>query len=219
MPRASAAPEVSTARASRKRTAPENDTADAAASKRPRRVASSTVKNDKPAPSARPTRAAATKATPPPAKKAAPAAKSKAAAKPAAKKGSKPTTAAAVVKEATNTGKATTQSKPKVQRVVKAKAPPLNALPSIPAPRKFPAHVFVFGNGDSGQFGLGPDVMDEISRPKLHDWIEEGIKEGKFGEKDSGFETLAAGGMHSVAVSPNGQVRSFASSIGLRLSS
>lgn len=48
--------------------------------------------------------------------------------------------------------------------------------------------------------------MDEIARPRLHAWIDESIKEGKFGEKDVGFETLVAGGMHSIAVSPNGKV-------------
>lgn len=48
--------------------------------------------------------------------------------------------------------------------------------------------------------------MDEIARPRLHAWIDESIKEGKFGEPDVGFETLVAGGMHSIAVSPDGKV-------------
>ena len=28
----------------------------------------------------------------------------------------------------------------------------------------------MFGNGDMGQLGLGPDTLDEIPRPRLHAW-------------------------------------------------
>jgi hypothetical protein len=28
----------------------------------------------------------------------------------------------------------------------------------------------MFGNGDMGQLGLGPDTLDEIPRPKIHAW-------------------------------------------------
>lgn len=30
--------------------------------------------------------------------------------------------------------------------------------------------VFMFGNGDMGQLGLGPDTLDEIPRPRVHAW-------------------------------------------------
>ena len=36
---------------------------------------------------------------------------------------------------------------------------------------KPPKAVFMFGNGDMGQLGLGPDTLDEIPRPRLHAWF------------------------------------------------
>ncbi|KAF8314935.1 RCC1/BLIP-II [Clavulina sp. PMI_390] len=101
------------------------------------------------------------------------------------------------------------QPKPKVARVAKPKEPTFNALVPIPSPRAYPVHTYVFGNGDAGQFGLGPDVMDEIPRPRLQTWIEEGIKEGRFGPKGTGFESLVAGGMHSIAISSDGRLWSW----------
>lgn len=42
-------------------------------------------------------------------------------------------------------------------------------------PRKTekPMSVFVAGNGDMGQLGLGTDATNELRRPKLHPWFEE----------------------------------------------
>jgi hypothetical protein len=37
----------------------------------------------------------------------------------------------------------------------------------VAKPRKA---VFMFGNGDMGQLGLGPDTLDEIPRPRIHTW-------------------------------------------------
>jgi regulator of chromosome condensation len=37
----------------------------------------------------------------------------------------------------------------------------------VAKPRKA---VFMFGNGDMGQLGLGPDTLDEIPRPRIHAW-------------------------------------------------
>ncbi len=51
--------------------------------------------------------------------------------------------------------------------------------------------------------------MDEIARPKLHEWVEECISEGKFAIEEGqmlGLETLVAGGMHSLAIDPKGRV-------------
>ena len=94
--------------------------------------------------------------------------------------------------------------KPKVPRVPKPKAPTLNALISVPSPPPIPFHAFVFGNGDAGQFGLGVDVLSEIGRPKIHTWVEEAIKDDKYGGK--GLENIVAGGMHTLAVTSDGQV-------------
>lgn len=43
-------------------------------------------------------------------------------------------------------------------------------IPQAPAPADPHNALFIFGTGDMGQFGLGPDELDEIKRPKLHSW-------------------------------------------------
>jgi regulator of chromosome condensation len=40
-------------------------------------------------------------------------------------------------------------------------------MAGVAKPRKA---VFMFGNGDMGQLGLGPDTLDEIPRPRIHAW-------------------------------------------------
>ncbi|KAK0462924.1 regulator of chromosome condensation 1/beta-lactamase-inhibitor protein II [Desarmillaria tabescens] len=60
--------------------------------------------------------------------------------------------------------------------------------------------LFVHGGGESGQLGLGPDVLDEISRPRLHQ---------KFQKLGVGIQCLAVGGMHSLVVDSKGQVWSW----------
>lgn len=79
-----------------------------------------------------------------------------------------------------------------------------------------------------GQFGLGPDELDEIARPKLHSWcwppdiygwptaerfvcrFEEQIEEGKLSRDgrggSGGLETVACGGMHTLAIDEGGRV-------------
>ncbi|EIW68398.1 hypothetical protein TREMEDRAFT_32149 [Tremella mesenterica DSM 1558] len=72
--------------------------------------------------------------------------------------------------------------------------------------------LFIFGTGDMGQFGLGPDELDEISRPKLHTWFEEQIEDGhlaRSGSSGGGLETVACGGMHTLAIDEAGRVRSW----------
>ena len=39
--------------------------------------------------------------------------------------------------------------------------------------------VFMFGNGDMGQLGLGPDTLDEIPRPRIHTWYAFPPKSGE----------------------------------------
>ncbi|BEJ00382.1 hypothetical protein CcaverHIS631_0502390 [Cutaneotrichosporon cavernicola] len=71
--------------------------------------------------------------------------------------------------------------------------------------------VFVWGTGDNGQFGTGPDELDEKPRPQLNKWFEEQRKEGNLGSgpDKGGMEAIAAGGMHSLGIDGRGQVRSW----------
>ena len=71
-------------------------------------------------------------------------------------------------------------------------------------PKGSKRQLFVWGNGDMGQFGLGTEALDEIKRPRLHSWIEEKNKAGKLGEH--GIEMVAAGGMHTIAIDSRGYV-------------
>lgn len=67
--------------------------------------------------------------------------------------------------------------------------------------------MFVFGNGDMGQHGLGTDVLDEIKRPRRHALLAELIQTGKLGSQ--GLETVAAGGMHTLAIDSTGRMFSW----------
>lgn len=64
--------------------------------------------------------------------------------------------------------------------------------------------MFVFGNGDMGQHGLGTEALDEIKRPRRHAWVAKAIEDGKLG--NGGLEMIAAGGMHSLAIDSTGRV-------------
>jgi len=44
------------------------------------------------------------------------------------------------------------------------------AIPQPPAPSEPHTALFIFGTGDMGQLGQGPDELDDIKRPKLHAW-------------------------------------------------
>jgi hypothetical protein len=64
--------------------------------------------------------------------------------------------------------------------------------------------MFVFGNGDMGQHGLGTEALDEIKRPRKHVWVTKANEDGKLGK--GGLEMIAAGGMHSLAIDSTGRV-------------
>ncbi|WWC71324.1 uncharacterized protein I206_105278 [Kwoniella pini CBS 10737] len=88
-----------------------------------------------------------------------------------------------------------------------------NELPTIPPTASPHNALFIWGTGDMGQFGLGPDELDEIARPKLHSWFEEEIEDGKLSrdgkEGSGGLEAVACGGMHTLAIDEAGRVRSW----------
>ncbi|OCF40717.1 pim1 protein + RNA transporter 2 [Kwoniella heveanensis CBS 569] len=89
----------------------------------------------------------------------------------------------------------------------------VNAIPEIPPIATPHNALFIWGTGDMGQFGLGPDELDEIARPKLHSWFEEQIEDGKLSrdgkEGSGGLEAVACGGMHTLAIDEAGRVRSW----------
>lgn len=58
------------------------------------------------------------------------------------------------------------------------------------------SHVYVFGSGDCGQLGLGEDV-DMAKKPVQHPYFE-----------GRNIIRVVAGGLHSLALSSEGKVRS-----------
>ncbi|KAJ7918258.1 RCC1/BLIP-II [Mycena leptocephala] len=84
--------------------------------------------------------------------------------------------------------------------------PYFNPLPTPPKKKRPGLHVFAWGAGNFGQFGMGPELLGELDKPKKHSWVEEQIEAGTFGPDNAGIETVAAGGMHSVFVDEKGTV-------------
>lgn len=85
--------------------------------------------------------------------------------------------------------------------------------------------LFVWGNGDMGQFGLGTDSvcisfslifselmsigvhqLGDIVRPRLHIEIQDLSTKGSLGEPNAGLEAVACGGMHSLCIDELGRV-------------
>lgn len=67
----------------------------------------------------------------------------------------------------------------------------LNKLPSLPSET---GTVFVFGNGDTGQLGLGEDMLDRKKPFPIRDLDDEEIVD------------VVAGGLHTVAITKEGKV-------------
>lgn len=84
--------------------------------------------------------------------------------------------------------------------------PYFNPLPTPPSHPRPPNQLFVWGTGNFGQFGMGPDFLDEFSFPKRNPWVDEKIKEGVFGSKGAGLEAIAAGGLHTLFIDEKGTV-------------
>ena len=79
-----------------------------------------------------------------------------------------------------------------------------------PPEKKRPClQLFVWGAGNFGQFGMGPNVLGELSKPKKNPWIDEQIQAHVFGENFGGLESIAAGGMHTIFIDEKGTVRIF----------
>lgn len=84
--------------------------------------------------------------------------------------------------------------------------PYFNPLPVPPQKKRPGLQPFVWGTGNFGQFGMGPDVLGEVSKPKRNTWIEEHIKAGAFGEDNAGIESVACGGLHTIFLDERGTV-------------
>ncbi|KAI0357648.1 RCC1/BLIP-II [Trametes cingulata] len=80
-----------------------------------------------------------------------------------------------------------------------------------------PAHerpcwqLFGWGNNVDGQLGEGEDAETERQIPGRNKLVERLIGEGHFGGPGAGFESVAAGAFHSLAISEDGAVWSFGS--------
>lgn len=97
---------------------------------------------------------------------------------------------------------------PEPKPELKQLKPYVNPLPSPPAKQRPGLLPFVWGAGNFGQFGLGPDVLAEFPKPKRHVWAEKKMEEGIFGEEGAGIEYVAAGGLHTVFIDEKGTVSS-----------
>ncbi|KAF8730311.1 hypothetical protein AX14_005655 [Amanita brunnescens Koide BX004] len=84
--------------------------------------------------------------------------------------------------------------------------PYFNPLPTPPQKSRPPLQLFVWGAGNFGQFGMGPDELGEKDKMSRNTWIEDQISDGTFGEPGAGLETVAAGGLHTLFIDERGTV-------------
>jgi regulator of chromosome condensation len=82
--------------------------------------------------------------------------------------------------------------------------PYFNPLPVPPQKQRPCLLPFFWGTGNFGQFGMGPGVLGEVSKPKRNTWIEERIEDGVFGEDEGGIESVACGGLHTIFLDERG---------------
>lgn len=87
--------------------------------------------------------------------------------------------------------------------------PYFNPLPVPPEVKRPGLQLFVWGAGNFGQFGMGPDDLDQHDKPKRNVWAENQMQNGTFGEVGAGLESIAAGGLHTVFIDEKGTVRVF----------
>jgi len=81
-----------------------------------------------------------------------------------------------------------------------------NRLPVPPAKQRPGLLPFAWGAGNFGQFGMGPDILGEITKPRRNAWAAEQIEDDVFGEDQAGMESVAAGGLHTVFIDEKGVV-------------
>jgi regulator of chromosome condensation len=111
-----------------------------------------------------------------------------------------------VKKTASKTKAEPAPKKAPVPRKARVVGPTLNGVPIIPEHPRPAYQMLIFGNGDSSQFGMGPDATGEYPRPRMQKFFKTASDEGKLGGEDAGIESIAAGGLHTLAVDEAGKV-------------
>ncbi|KAK0482063.1 regulator of chromosome condensation 1/beta-lactamase-inhibitor protein II [Armillaria luteobubalina] len=100
--------------------------------------------------------------------------------------------------------------KPRIKAATPAEGvqvkPYLNPLPAPIETKRPGLQLFAWGAGNFGQFGMGPDVLGELDKPRKHSWAEKQMQEGAFGAEAAGLEAVAAGGMHSLFIDESGKI-------------
>lgn len=84
--------------------------------------------------------------------------------------------------------------------------PYFNPLPEPLPHSRPPNQLFVWGAGNFGQFGLGPDDTEEFNKPKKNKWFAQQLEEGRFGGENAGLEAVAGGGLFSLFIDESGTV-------------
>ena len=83
----------------------------------------------------------------------------------------------------------------------------LNPLPLEPPHERPSWQVFGWGAGDSGQLGMGAQVLSvNLVKPRRNHHLEGLANTGAFGDSEAGFENLAAGALHSLFIDEKGTV-------------
>ncbi|KAH9889561.1 regulator of chromosome condensation 1/beta-lactamase-inhibitor protein II [Cubamyces lactineus] len=83
----------------------------------------------------------------------------------------------------------------------------LNPLPVPPTHERPGWQLFGWGGSDSGQLGMDEEVLEiSVPKPRRNRYVENLSREGAFGEKEAGLESIAAGGMHTVFIDETGTV-------------
>ncbi|KAG9080978.1 hypothetical protein FRC07_014710, partial [Ceratobasidium sp. 392] len=80
---------------------------------------------------------------------------------PTPKAAPKPKANGALRRTASKTESVASRKRGPVARIPRVVGPTLNSVPSIPEPPRPAYQMLVFGNGDSSQFGMGPDATGE----------------------------------------------------------
>jgi regulator of chromosome condensation len=84
--------------------------------------------------------------------------------------------------------------------------PYFNPIPTSPPKIRPGLQLFAWGAGNFGQFGMGPDVLGELDKPRKNVWAEQQMQESTFGEQGAGLEFIAGGGLHTLFIDEKGTV-------------